>query len=264
MNDTDLKKCPVCKSEKLEEVTKKRLFSSVKELICKNCGAVFVRDGGMYKLVKVKDRANPIWIEYGNRFLTAREWNNIANGGMSDEKQREVDISKWILLVEKGHVPKIIKDPSPVVLRRNEELIMSFSGISYWETRKVRKTTGGYAGPSFRIAKGVYFRVGKFDATSRSYEELRRIDTGNLTITNRRFVFTGRFRTIAIPLGKIVSVKPIEGGVEIARENRVKSIYFTGINETAVDINVDGRRYIEPLSETVFTYILRNLIKNSA
>jgi hypothetical protein len=41
------------------------------------------------------------------------------------------------------------------------------------EPRSVRTSRGAYAGPSFRIAKGVSFRFGGYCGTSESHEELR-------------------------------------------------------------------------------------------
>ena len=87
-------KCPVCRSGKLFKSVRKKIFGLVKveEFICNKCNATFVKKADKYKLSKVLDKSNKIWQEYGNQTLTEREWKNIANGGMSDEKQREKDI----------------------------------------------------------------------------------------------------------------------------------------------------------------------------
>ena len=62
---------------------------------------------------------------------------------------------------------------------------------------------GAYGGPSFRVAKGVNFRVGGFQARGESHEELRVIDNGDITLTNKRFVFSGSKRSVNFNINKM-------------------------------------------------------------
>lgn len=96
-------------------------------------------------------------------------------------------------------------------------MIFSFPNISLWESRAVRKTSGGYGGPSFRVAKGVYFRVGGFQAKSESHDELKNIDLGELTLTNKRLVFSGAKRSVNIDIRKIISIEPYSDGIALRR-----------------------------------------------
>jgi hypothetical protein len=83
----------------------------------------------------------------------------------------------------------MIYDNSPVLLKRKEELQVVLPNMALWEPRSVRQSTGGYGGPSFRVTRGVYGRMGAFKAQSESHEELKAIDQGAFTLTNKRLIF---------------------------------------------------------------------------
>jgi len=119
---------------------------------------------------------------------------------------------------------------SPVTPQKNEEIKFVLPNITFLESRSVRTGTAVYGGPTFRVAKGVSFRLGGASGSSTSHEELRPIDSGVLTFTNQRIVFSGRLRTASIQLGKIIIVEPYSSlsyeGVSIQRENNSKMQYF--------------------------------------
>ncbi len=256
-------KCPVCKSGKLSPVSKKKLFGLVtmQNIECNNCGAVFVQKQGKYRLDKVQDTTNTVWQEYGNQSLTEREWKNIAYGGMSDAKQKETDMEYWMTQLKEGDIPLRMGGEAPIILKKKEELVFALPNVSLWEPRAVRRTTGGYGGPSFRVAKGVYFRVGGFSARSESQEELRKIDQGTLALTDKRLVFSGAKRTINIDLRKIVSVEPYSDGIAIRREGKEKTQYFTDIDQAELRITVDDRTYKESFSGLILMYLIEGLTK---
>ena len=90
------------------------------------------------------------------------------------------------------------------------------------ETKAIRKTSGG--GVGFRLMKGVY--VGGHQGQSESHQELRSIDSGDLIITNKRFVFRGATENRIFPLSKVVDVKMLPDGIEVAVTGRQKSLIF--------------------------------------
>ena len=256
-------KCPVCKSGKLSAVTKKKLFGLVtsENFECDGCSAIFIQKGEKYKLAKVQKASNTIWQEYGNQSLTEREWKNIACGGMSDAKQREADMECWMIQLKEGNIPIRMGGEAPIILKKKEDLIFALPNTSLWEPRAVRRTTGGYGGPSFRVAKGVYFRVGGFRAQSESHKELRTIDQGALTLTNKRLVFSGAKRTINIDLRKIISVEPYSDGIALRREGKQKTQYFTDIDQAELTITVGNRVYREQFSGLILMYLIEGLTK---
>lgn len=257
-----LDKCPVCKKGELRPFTQKELFGLIHSLryVCSHCGAMFVQKGEGYELKEVIDDTNPVWIEYGGETLTEREWRNIANGGMSDEKQREADMEVWLSQLKEGKISIGLAQQStdiPIILKKNEKIELILPNLSLMEPRRV--TTGGYGGPSMRVAKGLYFRVGAFRA--QSHEEIKEIDNGLLALTNKRLVFLGDKRNANIDLKKIVAVEPYKDGIAVVTERRKRPQYFIGVDQDEITVTVEGRSYREPLTGLILMYLIDGLVK---
>ncbi|EHQ36280.1 hypothetical protein Metlim_2219 [Methanoplanus limicola DSM 2279] len=254
--------CPVCKKASLQYNIKKVFLGlkSRESYDCPKCRSVFLKEDDKYKLISVSDKGNEIWVEYGEKPLSPEEWVRISHGGISDEKQRTVDLEHYYSELSLGNIDPGKSPDCPVILKINEEHIVTFPGITLKEPRAVRKTTGGYAGPRFRVAKGVSFSLGAFGASSESHDEIRDIDRGLFTITTKRLIFSGNKKTTAISLSKIISINPYSDGIGVNRENREKMQYFVGIPEVEVDINVDGRVYRENFSGLMLMSIIEGLI----
>jgi hypothetical protein len=259
-------KCPVCQSGQIEEVTHKSLFGlkTTENLQCANCGAIFSPDGDKYKLTAVKDKSNPVWQDYGNQSLTEQEWKSIASGGLSNAKQYEADMEQWLTALKDGKVSiKMMYADSPVLLKRKEELQVVLPNMALWEPRSVRQSVGGYGGPSFRIAKGVSWRLGAFGARSESHEELKAIDQGRFTLTNKRLIFSGAKRTVDISLNKIISIEPYSDGIAVRTSGRQKTQYFVGIDpkRATATVTIDDRVYQEPFTGLMLQYLIEGLAK---
>jgi len=255
-------KCPLCKKGKLWHIKKKAFLglSSVDALKCVNCEAIFIKIEEKYKLFEAKDHFNPVWLEYKNKELTDTEWARIANGGISDDVQRKKDIEHWLTQLKNGNVPMRMKqEESLIILKKNEKLYVALPNISLSEPRSVR--TGGYGGPSIRLAKGLYFRVGGFKAES--HEELRNIDQGTFSLTDKRIVFSGRKRTINVNLNKIISIDPYSDGISIRREGMSKTQYFIGLPKTEITITVEDRIYKEHFSGLILMYLIEGLTRRT-
>jgi len=243
-------RCPNCKSNSLISRIHKGTFGliSKKTLECDYCGAIFEKKGNKYKLKKVNDINSIIWEKYGNNILREDEWTNIANGGVSDyEKLQEIealkkqDIKEFLTELQNGNIDLNISISSPVILKKAEKTSIIISNISLLEPRAVRQTVGGYAGPTIRVAKGVSFKMGRIAAKSESHEELRNIDQGSLILTNKRLIFIGSKRTTNIDLRKIIAIEPYMDGIAVQRENKQKTEYFIGTDETLLSFKKDGR-----------------------
>ncbi|MHC1625939.1 MAG: hypothetical protein ACXQTG_02760 [Methanoculleaceae archaeon] len=258
--------CPACRSAPLNRTLKRGFLglSSREEYSCPACGAVFTASGrNLFKFTRISDISNPVWKEYGSKVLRDRDWKRIAQGSLPGEKQREIDIKNMLAQVRRGDIPWVCTDPSPVILKRGERAVLKIPDVKLKEPRKVRRTYGGGAGPSFRIARGVYLRAGTFGARSESHEEIKEIDSGTLTLTNRRLVFTGGRRTVTIRLNKIVAMEPVNDGITINREGKQRTEYYTGLDRYTLRFNVEGRSYTEPLSGALLAAIIEGLINTA-
>ncbi len=255
-------KCPLCKTGKLWHVKKKAFLglSSLDDLKCLNCEAIFIKIGEKYKLSEAKDHFNPVWQEYKNKELKEVEWSKIANGGVSDDVKRKEDIEYWLNELKAGNVPVSMKqEESTIILKKKEKLYVTLLNISLLEPRAVR--TGGYGGSSVRLAKGLYFRVGGFKAES--HEELRNIDQGTLTLTNKRIVFSGNKKTINVNLKKVISINPYNDGISIRRDGFSKTQYFVGLPKAEITISVKDETYVEQFSGLILMYLIEGLARKS-
>lgn len=73
----------------------------------------------------------------------------------------------------------------PFNFQKSEALIWVFNNVAYLEEKTRRQYVGGSHGMSFRIAKGVYYRVGSFRGRPVETTEVIRIDTGILAVTTK-------------------------------------------------------------------------------
>lgn len=111
-----------------------------------------------------------------------------------------------------------------ILLKEKEEVYLEDS-VSLFETRKVTKSDRG--GGAVRVMRGVY--IGGSRGTSRSYDEMREVDSGQLILTNKRFIFNGNHSSKDVALNKILSINEYSDGIEVAFEGRTKSQTFVGI-----------------------------------
>ena len=149
----------------------------------------------------------------------------------------------------------------PIILKKNEEANLVLEGISLREPRAVRQTYGGYGGPSFRVAKGVSFRLGSVAARSESHEELRDIDKGTLVLTNKRLIFIGSKRTNNIELKKIIAIEAYKDGIGSQRENKQKTEYFIGTNNSTLTFKINGRSHTVPFIGPILKAAIEGKIK---
>lgn len=290
--------CPACNRGRLSETIKKGVLGSKYYYHCNHCGAVFVEKGSKYKLIDIRDLENPIWQRYHDKPLSFEEWTRIANGGVSDAEQRRIDreekrrkqleekeqkklaeekrrreireaeaqkerdINQFLNNLANGLVNIRSSTASPIILKKNEEASLVMPNVSFLEARAVRQTRGGYGGPSIRVAKGVSFRFGGVSARSESHEELKKIDQGTLVLTNKRLVFIGSKRTVNIDLRKILAIEPYKDGIGSQRENKQKTEYFTGTDNTTLTFTMQGKSITVPVNGAVLkAAIMGNISK---
>lgn len=96
---------------------------------------------------------------------------------------------KLLWRIENGDIPVI---PAPIHLQRAESCF--FAAPAQWLEWRKRTRTVGYAssGVSFRIMRGVYYRVGASRPHRVTTEGMEVIDVGSVVITNKRVVFDGQ------------------------------------------------------------------------
>ncbi len=88
---------------------------------------------------------------------------------------------------------------------KKDEIVYFKSASALVETKTTRKYVSGNRGMSFRIAKGVYYRVGGSQGYSQSVKEDVHKTDGELIITNKRIVFAGDIQSFEVYTNKIIN-----------------------------------------------------------
>jgi hypothetical protein len=114
----------------------------------------------------------------------------------------------------------------PIVLKKNERAILALTTASLLEERS-RPVPGGLGSFSFRVTKGVWYHTGRLSQPQYA-SVLTPLDKGALILTNMRYVFVGQARSIDQSLSKIISLRPFNDGMGIARTNKQKLEYYQG------------------------------------
>jgi hypothetical protein len=133
------------------------------------------------------------------------------------------DANRYLLTVkEQGALPQV---PSNINLKAGESAFYSTASTLY-ETRSVRNYQSG--GGGVRVAKGIY--VGGSKGRSTSSQEWSKIDSGALTVTNKRLTFEGAGETRSFPISKILSSDSSSETVQVSIEGRQKALVFSAPN----------------------------------
>jgi hypothetical protein len=122
-----------------------------------------------------------------------------------------------------------------LLLKKGEYLIFDLPQISLCEERSV-KLKGVYQGFSVRIMKGVSYRFGGFQGGSE--QRVVEIDSGNLTLTNKRMVFSGEKTSKDISLSKINTIQSLVDGISITRSGKQKTEYYVGTDVLEIDMTI--------------------------
>lgn len=148
-----------------------------------------------------------------------------------------------------------------IILKKDEKPIIAIPNVELSEPRSVRTSSGTYGGPTFRVAKGVSFRLGGGNSRSVSHEEIQKVDEGILTITNKRLVFSGRMKTLNYNLNKIISVTPYLNGIGVQRDNKQKMEYFLGTDEIDINFKKDGEIHKTPFYGMLLNSVIMGQIQ---
>jgi DNA-directed RNA polymerase subunit RPC12/RpoP len=107
---------------------------------------------------------------------------------------------------------KITVPDTPVVLGTDETALLH-------EPSKLieARATRVYAGAGTRV-RGIYIGGGE----SRSVQSLKELDSGTLTLTTKRLVFTGSMESRVVNIKDIVSIEPFADAIQISPGKRAK------------------------------------------
>lgn len=120
--------------------------------------------------------------------------------------------------VNDGRLPAI---DDPRLLARPGEIVHLETAAVLMKAVAVREYQAGSRGVSFRIMKGVSYRVGATRGRMVTVgSEVVAIDDGVLSVTSRRVVFSGGAKTLEFRYDKLVGLELFSDGIQLAVTNR--------------------------------------------
>ena len=106
-----------------------------------------------------------------------------------------------------------LADPKP-----GEFSVWNFHSVRYFEEKTHYTYEGRSSGVSVRIAKGVSVRVGQSQGRRVEHNSLEQVDTGLLTISNRRLHFMGSRKAFKLFFEKLALIEPYTEGLKVIRD----------------------------------------------
>lgn len=103
-------------------------------------------------------------------------------------------------------------------LAGGESIVWGIGGAELLKEKTVRTTQGYYGGPSIRIARGVYWRMGGFQARPISHTEVVVADVGVIAFGTVNLYFGGSKSDFRLPWAKVVAFHPYSDGFTVSRE----------------------------------------------
>lgn len=268
--------CPACNH------SFDRYKFGVTYLICSGCFLILQEHkNGQYKLYDTLENYSPLW-KYENQSLTLDEMRNIFINEQSEEtlnfrreivkstdKQRQEEQNKIIReqndlalfnqSLETGNPLLPTPTDTVIVLKKNEIPIYKINKVFLSEPRAVRTSNGRYGGTSVRVMKGVTVHSGRSTSQSESHDVIKRIDNGDLLITNQRIIFLGNNRTTNIDMKKIIAITTNDNQIQVQRSNKQKPEYFNNVNSTQ-NILINGREYTIEMNADMIKKLIIGLI----
>lgn len=146
------------------------------------------------------------------------------------ETTRVLDRYRLLWRIDQGELPEVAV---PIHLQQGEVCRLMLPATRF-ETRSATRAIG-YAGPTVRIrlAKGVYWNMGRLAVNRETSEQWKEQGTGTLYVTSKRVLFDGSTRSIVLPLRRIIQFTMHTDGVQLAKDSG-KDQLFTFTADTEV------------------------------
>lgn len=126
-----------------------------------------------------------------------------------------------------GTIPARVKvSQINIALKRGESVLWIFNGVRRQEPRTSTHYEGGSHGVSFRIMKGVSYRVGASKGRRVQNTEIVDAGGGDLVITSEALYFTASGNTKKIGLGSVVTVENYDDGIIVTPSRGKMQIFL--------------------------------------
>src|SRR4051812_47826406 len=90
-----------------------------------------------------------------------------------------------------------------------------------------REWRSGSSGVSFRVAKGVRYRVGQTRGHSVVVgTQMQVADSGTLAVSSQRIAFMGSRKTVEVPYSKLLNIDVFNDGLRVHSSSRQNALLF--------------------------------------
>jgi hypothetical protein len=122
--------------------------------------------------------------------------------------------------VLEGRIPEHgIDFQVPLVIQKTEKIIWGWSNVKQFQERNRTTYRGASQGMSFKVAKGVYYRVGATRGEPVVTTSQALVGVGALVFTDKNLYWGGGSgKAIKIPWKKIIAVQSFSDGVGITKD----------------------------------------------
>ena len=140
------------------------------------------------------------------------------------EARGDLYVRLQVAKINAGRLPVV---ETPQLITKKNEVVHFEASAALMKEVAVREWRGGSQGVSFRIAKGVRYRVG----ATRGHivtvgTQLQVADTGVLAITSQRIAYLGERKTLDMPFSKLMGMELYSDGVRLSLSNRQTAPLF--------------------------------------
>ncbi len=133
-----------------------------------------------------------------------------------------------------GQVPTSsisINGTLPFLLQKNESIIWVYRNVQYYEQKVKKEYRGRSQGASFRVMKGVYYRVGGFKGTPIETLHNVHIGTGIVGLTTKHVYFSCPQKSFKIPFSKLIHIEAFSDGLGLQRDGAsARPLFFKGMD----------------------------------
>ncbi len=150
----------------------------------------------------------------------------VLNSNKSLEKVVQSDILQSIL---NGITPTpsiTIQGTLPFMFDKNEKTLWVYRDVELVEQKIKREFVGRSQGMSFRVMKGVYYRVGGFKGSPIETTQMLSVGRGVLVLTDKTIYFNCPQKSLKIPYKKLISIEPYSDGVGFQKDGASSKPFF--------------------------------------
>jgi len=129
------------------------------------------------------------------------------------KSKQELARLRLLTEIQNGNMPTV--SVQNVILQKSETAHWAEPGNILEERVVSRRYEGGSQGLSFRIAKGVSYRVGGHRGHLVTDKAVLPVSSGELIITNKRVIFRGDAKSFNVRLDKLLEINFFSDGVRL-------------------------------------------------